>query len=649
MEDFLKKFQLSDSAIEIYMKSLGRSPLTFYELYSIVHKLPQEKFEEDLTQLINSGLLIQLVPKKEEILLHYLAIPPIFPIINYYENITINLSSIKDSIHQLLVNTVNQIFQKDNPLELDTILKAFQETREDINEDIMIQKQEIEDTVEGMEDLKQATKDLTQLSQQIKILTQTQFANLMKKISSLNTEIAEEIGTLDLKKQKKEVLDLIENKSKEKLDKLVQNFSKDLHEQIEEKFESTIKPMGNLIDTTFQYRDDFKLILLNMLNNFETKINKIHDLIKQNKDTLSAELKNLEIKMAENLNAVVQNSIDEVSGLNKPIENLMKKYYQDMISSEKLIIKDVWSINSLTKINEEIQKFISTANEELTIIIPRLENHLAVEQFDKISSHLKVKIVSSEPHTNSTVKTFKSITNLIYKTLENENLIILKADQSQIAMGVLHQESKDTLNDFVGVGSDFLPLIELFNPIIQKLWDDSYSDSFYGAQKSQAPAPVKPVESKPSPTIKPITTPKFQSTKLDQNKQAIQEEIKKVPQASLSTLPKQQEEIEKFKEKLHQKIESTMPTTRQTGDEAGIIISTSFDNLIQKLHNLKGKQFSEELQKIADLVLEKRGFSVTLHKLRSIINQYRFSDNVLGANDVQQIIQNIQDWKKKLV
>ncbi|MFW9781978.1 MAG: hypothetical protein ACFFFB_06815, partial [Candidatus Heimdallarchaeota archaeon] len=338
MEDFLKKFQLSDSAIEIYMKSLGRSPLTFYELYSIVHKLPQEKFEEDLTQLINSGLLIQLVPKKEEILLHYLAIPPIFPIINYYENITINLASIKDSIHELLVNTVNQIFQKDNPLELDTILKTFQETREDINEDIMIQKQEIEDTVEGMEDLKQATKDLTELSQQIKILTQTQFANLMKKISSLNTEIAEEIGTLDLKKQKKEVLDLIENKSKEKLDKLVQIFSKDLHEQIEEKFESTIKPMGNLIDTTFQYRDDFKLILLNMLNNFETKINKIHDLIKQNKDMLSTELKNLEIKMAENLNAVVQNSIDEVSGLNKPIENLMKKYYQDMISSEKLII-----------------------------------------------------------------------------------------------------------------------------------------------------------------------------------------------------------------------------------------------------------------------------------------------------------------------
>ena len=155
---------------------------------------------------------------------------------------------------------------------------------------------------------------------------------------------------------------------------------------------------------------------------------------------------------------------------------------------------------------------------------------------------------------------------------------------------------------------------------------------------------------KTSKKIKPITTPKFQSTKPDQ-KQVIsqEEEERKFPQTMPSSLPKQQVEIEKFKEKLQQKIDNTVPSTRITGDKTGIIINTSFDKLIQKLHNLKGEQFSEELQKIADIVLEKRGFSVTLHKLRSTINQYRFNNNVLGANDIQQIIQNIQDWKKKLV
>lgn len=71
--------------------------------------------------------------------------------------------------------------------------------------------------------------------------------------------------------------------------------------------------------------------------------------------------------------------------------------------------------------------------------------------------------------------------------------------------------------------------------------------------------------------------------------------------------------------------------------------------MIRKLRNLKGEDFSEELQKIADLVLEKRGFSVTLHKLRSLINQYRFSDNLLNENDTKQIIADIESWKQKLI
>ena len=59
-----------------------------------------------------------------------------------------------------------------------------------------------------------------------------------------------------------------------------------MYEVIEEKFETTVKPIEQLIKATFQYRDDFKLILLNMLSNFETKMNKISEMIKENKEVL---------------------------------------------------------------------------------------------------------------------------------------------------------------------------------------------------------------------------------------------------------------------------------------------------------------------------------------------------------------------------
>jgi hypothetical protein len=661
MEDFLKKLQLSNNAIEIYLSTIGKTPLTYYELYSIVSKTSIEEFEENLSQLINGGLLIQIVPQEQETLLHYLTIPPILPIINYYENINANLSGIKDSIYELLVNTVNQTFQQNENIQLDTILDSFHDMRKDIEEDIIIEKQEVEDIVEGMEELKDVTKDLSELSQFIKTGTQTQFSHLMKQISSIKSEITEKITLLEFKKHKQEVLTLIEQIFKEKLDILVRDFSQRFHETIEQEFDKATKPIVNLVNTTFQYRDDFKLILLNMLTNFETKMNKIHDMIKENNDSLTKEMKNLETDVTEGMNAVIQSSIDEISRLNKPIEDLMKKYYQEVISSEKQVLPNIWAVNSLIKINEEIQKSISTAKNELIIIVPHLENHLAVEQFEKIPRSLKIKIASSEPHTNSTVKNFHSISNITYKTLENENMVAIKSDSNHLNIGVIHREPKDQLNDFIGIGSNFKPLIQLLDPIIKNLWERAYSDTFYGSQKVKTPTitpkPIKKAESATTKGIKPITSPKFQNISSAQKITGNQPKKQVFPENIPQTIPSNQKTtdgIEEIKKKLQEKITFAPKSTPEpvktpkTKDKTGILISTAFDNLVQRLHNLKGEDFSTELQKIADLVLEKRGFSVTLHKLRSLINQHRFNDLLLNENDKKQIVENIENWKTKL-
>ena len=122
-----------------------------------------------------------------------------------------------------------------------------------------------------------------------------------------------------------------------------------------------------------------------------------------------------------------------------------------------------------------------------------------------------------------------------------------------------------------------------------------------------------------------------------------------VSQTIPSSFPEPKEQIAEMKQKLQEKLESKTTSTPQVGDEAGILINTAFNILIQNLNNMKGQDFSTELQKIADLILEKRGFSVTLHKLRSLINKYRFSDLLLGEDDKNQIITNIEMWKRKLI
>jgi len=651
VEVFLKKLQLSDSAIRIYLSSLGKFALTYNELLSLAPNLPKEEFEKNLNQLISGGLLLQIKPPSQKTLLSYQAIPPIFPIINYYENINVNLASIKDSIHELMINTIKQMFQQNNPIQLDLILKSFQEMKKDIDEDIIIEKKEVEDAVEGMEELKKVKTGLTELNQQIKIITQTQFANLMKEISSIQTEITGEINALDLKKHKQEVVKIIENKFKKQLDRTAQDFSRDLHEIIEEKFDDASKPMETLINNTFQYRDDFKLILLDMLNNFELKMNKIHNLIKKNDDQLSKEMNDFEIKIAENLDAVIQNSIDQISGLNRPAEDLMKDYYNRISSTASNNVSNIWTINSVAKVNEEIQKLLSTCEKELTIIIPKLENHLSAEQFENITRSLKIRVVASEPHTNSSVKNFKNISNLIYKTLKNENLIILKGDSDYLSLGVVQTGATDPLKDFMGTGSNFEPIIELLEPIVRKFWEEAYSDSYQASQKTQAS--FKSEESSKSGgyrSAKPITSPKAQTTQVrDFLSEKTEKKTVQMPQTYKTSFPKPEEQIEEIKQKLQDKIRSTDVPPPKTGGEEGILINSSFNNLVQKINNMNGEEFSLELQKVADLILEKRGFSVTLHKLRNVINHYRFISTKLDENDIKQIMEDIEDWKKKLI
>ncbi|MFX1571391.1 MAG: hypothetical protein ACFFB0_01470 [Promethearchaeota archaeon] len=663
MEDFLRKIQLSNYAIEMYIKSLGKNPLTYYELKTIVSSATLEEFEESLNQLVNGGLLLRLVSEQHEVLTHYLAIPPILPILNYYENIESSLSNIKDLIQELMINSVNQIFQQDNTINLDGIVNTFHEFRKDIEEDTIIQKQEIEDIVEGMEALTKAKEEMIDLHENIKSITQTQFSNLLKTITTIKTEIITKLDELGFKKHRKEVISVLNQLFKEQMDKIIGKFTNNLHGLIEKEFNDFIMPLDKLIETTFEYRNDFKMILLNMLTNFESKMNKIYEMISENKDDLSASLKNLEIKIAENLNAVIQDSVNQIYNLNKPIEDVMKIYFHDIISKDKPVINNLWVINSRIKINEEIQKFITNSKKNLIIIVPNLENHLVVEQFENISKELKIRIASSEPHTNSLVKKFKGITNLTYKVNQNENLIALKGDNDKIAIGIIQNNIENPLNDFVGIGSNYRPFVKLLDSIVKSNWEEAYSDTFYASQKAKISGNITPA--KPAMgTVKPISRStseiKKEPQKVSRTPTQVFERIEEIrfPQSGIiaNTLkkksevtPKPAEQITDLTQKLQEKINSTAPKVPKAGDEVGLLINDAFNNLIQKLNNVKGEDFSKELQKIADFVLEKRGFSVTLHKLRSFINKYKEDYNLLAENDKNEIIDAIESWKKKLV
>ncbi len=651
MEEFLKKLQLSDNAMKLYLQSVGRKPLSSFELCSILPNISQEECVKYLNELIDAGLLIPINPKNPDLLFQYLAIPPINPIINYYDNINTNLDGIKNQIQQLLSNSLKKIFQENTIIELDTTFNATQELRKDIEEDVIIQKQDIDDIVQGMENLKIIKNVLDELHKTIKGITQNQFSYLIKLITTIKKDLNKKIETLELKKHENTLKSVIEDVFQENFDKILKDFTVNLHRLLEDEFNNTIESLNNIIDSTFQFRDDFQMLLLNMLNSYESKINKTIEMIKKKRNNLSSNLQDFEKIIIDSFNAIISTSVDSVAALNNPINKTMQSYYKFITYTEKARLDNFWHITSVSRVNQEILNKITHAKENLLLVIPKLEEHLLLKEFKDISRTLKIKIASSEAHINSNVKQFKENKNLEYRTLKNESVIVMKSDNDYVLMGIIQKNSQDSLKDFVGFATDYPPLIKLILSVINTVWDKA-SSSLHEAPKSIGimTTPRESTTSKTGGTTTPITPSRFKApqkkTSIGQTQdivtdltQKIQEKIKGASQKkALKQAPKASKQIPKTSKQ--------MP---KVDNEVGILIDTAFKSLVQKLQNLNGEEFSIELELIADLILEKKGFSVTLHKLRSKINQYKTHLGHLSEVDIKHIVENIEEWKKHLI
>lgn len=653
MEELLKNLQLSDKAIELYLRCIGQLPLTSFELYSILPNISQEVFSNTIKELIEGGLFITIKHQESDLFLQYLALPPINPILNYYSNINANLDHIKNQIQLIISNSLSTIFQDNKLIELDTMFEATQELRKDIDEDVIIQKQDIDDIVQGMENLKVIKKILENLRQSIKGLTQTQFSYLIKLITNIKSDLSNKIGYLELKKNEKPVLDAIESVFKEDFNKFLGDFTGNLHKLIEEEFNNTIESLNNIIDSTFQFRNDFKMVLLNMVNSYEKKINTVIDLIKKKRDTLEIDRKDFENVIVGNFNEIIDNSIDSVAALNKPINAALENYLKSTISSED---NDFWYLKSISRVNEEIMHQLSQSKQKLMIIVPSLEEHIALDDFKNVPKSLKIEFASSEPHTNSNVKKLKEFKNLEYRTLRNDNVIICKSDYGYLFIGIIKENSQNPLQNFIGFGTSNRAIIKLFLPVVKTVWDTATS-SLLETPKPLGISTLK--ENKVALASNPITSSHFKS----QQTKSITPTTEQPSNANIniSDKVKSPEKISQIKENLQRKIETpvkkvdTTPTpvktneTITTDQDAAIIIKTAFKNLIQVLHKLNGEEFSKEMEKIADLILEKKGFSVTLHKIRSKINQYKTHLGHLNDVDISHIIESIEEWEKHIL
>jgi len=666
MKEFLEKLNLSENAIKVYLRVIGQSPYTYYELKTILPKLEDENFNNIIEELMIHKLLIQIESEKPEVLTYYYAIPPINPILNYYSNIESSFSNIKNAIQDLIVKSVNDIFQKENKVELDSVYNKFTEIKKDFEEDSLLQKKDAEDIAKEMNNIQEIEEKVTDLQKRIQNLTQTEFANLIKIIGELRKKLIDQIKELELKKREERVISTVEEIFKSEVDKMVGDFTNRVSELIQQEFEKL--PLESVINRTIQQRNDFKMLLLNLISSFEMKMKRLSEAIKDKKEKLEPNIENLKNIILSKLNTIINNSVDQIANLNQPIIKALSNYEDFALKPDDLEVKDIWKIETLTQMNEEIINAVNNSKIELVIIIPNLKDYLTFEIFQEVPKDLKIKLASSDPHVNSKVMKFKSIENLEFRNYENNTFIGIKSDENLLCMGFINNESKNPLKNFNGLGINNPKLINIFKRSLYNVWSAAEPD-YGGTGRKIEPSRAMP-KTVPKPKTNQIKKPEIKQEKTQISKSIpestkatekievttkkddkLSEKVGKELQASIEQKKKEKapQEVEQEPQETTQKQEFTSNITPEPGDAVGMEINTSFNTLLQNLNNLTGEEFADELEDIADLILEKRGFSVTLHDLRRTINDYKNQRTPLKGEEKNNIFESIETWKQKLL
>ncbi|TFG21734.1 MAG: hypothetical protein EU529_12665 [Promethearchaeota archaeon] len=596
MEEILKQLQLSSEAIKIYEQCLKHlTPLTYNELYSIIPDLSFDDFKKIIDELINHNLLIQIKPQNPEILIQYLALPPIKPILNFHLNLA---SNFQENIQRSTESSLNQIFEESEIIELDSFLNKFLEIRKDVSEDGLIQKQDVEEIIAEFERFTEIQNNLSELKDLLPDLSQ-------KMIRGLHPKFANLLEDLPKIKNKTGVQESLEKSSIE-VEELIKNQFKEMEALIEE---TTIEPVKTKIKDSFQYVKDFKLLYLNVISNFEKIMNKIQQMILQKKNKFEDNLKGTENLILEKLNFNIQELFKPVSGFSTHIGNIMQQFE---VYSKNLSIDNLWLIKSKSRIIDEITTIISNSKNEIMFILPKIEDFLNIEQFQNIPKNLRIKMGASNPHTNSLVKKYKEM-KVEYKNIQNENRVFLKGDNDYIIVGLVKEDSKNPLENIIGIGSNFKPLINVFSPIIEASWNAASSDTYA--------------------YTKGVHTPKMKGSP----KEMPQIEKKETSSSTYKT------PVEPIKT---QKIE---PSQKSNASDL-YPINTAFNLVIKRLDTMSGVDFSKALQRIADLILEKIGSSVHLLRIKDLINKYKDQTAPISSQqNISEIIGEIEEIKKKIL
>ncbi len=673
MRDALNFLGLSEDEIDIYLHCVDKLPLTIGEIRSFKSTLSEADLLRTLESLVRKKLFKKITFKTPESLVYYATVPPLSAIETNIAKVSNDLSETEGNIKAKLHDIIDQVIEKENKIELDTVYMDFKKLLDSVEKDAVSIKQEVKELVEPEGKKSDFEGLLENREKEIQNMINSQIAGIVVLVLQLKNEIRDKAISFGINDQQ---WNAIKDDIKNALAQGTHEKAQELNDIISEEFRDLKNALKETVSQKFKSQIEQNSIYLGILNMFRTELIKLNKVILLKKNNIESDLKTLNKSISSKSLEALQKINSKFVEQLKKAENFSQQIQKTLFEQKENLPPDFWIITNQARLREELTTLITNSKEELIIGVPKLQVFFQLNEINKATKGLKIKLVASDSHKSDLVKELVKKENIDYKRLKNNATIFFKSDNSYIGLGGYQKQEDEAVPEVTGFSSKSTKLISLITPLIIEKWNEAkYSrevritngfnevlknindykgkkigkmlqnilDSCFKkstlslnvVEMKLLISKLKAVNELLSADMKKIVTDKIKIL----NKEASRKEIIAVPEVA-STVQKEKvpiKEIPTPKEPPHGEIKL------EEMDREKLI--NLFELFVEKLDVLKGKELAEQVQMIGDLVLKLQGQSAIV----SWKNTFTTLDKPLELTMKTQVKDDFNRWKEYIL
>lgn len=673
------------------MKDVAPTELnkSFSQLEAQAGGVKQLKDYTDFILDLKENTISQLFNQKQDFDNIATAISQIGEISTVITNLEGKTRNIMDNQIDNLANQFKAISDKISEsmkLQIDDLTKQYEDISKQITQKIGGQVEGLESQFEGIKS--KISKNLEKLrlgvlQQAVDQVVDMSFADWIKNIKeSLNSQLGaiEKVSKDGLVKTKialNRQIKEIETLHDEGIANTTEMFNTEFVSKLKEAIDNTVNSIKDITSSTAKSGEEVRDIFSDISKKFSQAVTMAEEKLGGISENVFGSFQDLKGTFSTKIVDTLNNLLNDIMDRLEVSEKATVEFWEQAKTGgggAALTMKDIWFVRSIEGAKAHINDQISKAKMRVLIVAPELTD-INMESIKACKPHINIRITASidpsNPSHKAMIDELTKSTNVSIRNRRLKNLWGINKDYEQVVLCVLSQSDLGT--EIAGIGSIIEEHIKIFVPILEDAW--------MGAQKITTPSmrttytPQEPIE-KPTPTpVSPPETQKPPLTPVPPKPAERPKEPEKPPEPiekpsspeikpSMTLKPVSESEVSKETPEIskpspaqklspvepYSELKETEPSepAKKIVTEGDESLEVQFNDLVNNLNKLTGKEIANTLDDIRNIITETRGYSGVLKPINLTITTLKFNTELLSEAEISQIQSKIDFWRKKL-